>query len=85
MVGSADLIIRLTAFDLRTLEHGYESGSSASKPVRSHHMTSQWNVIVSCEQSKGKKRLFVPILFLLGIRLKYELKKARKMFSLTEH
>lgn len=48
-------------------------------------MTSQWNVIVSCEQSKGKKRLFVPILFLLGIRLKYELKKARKMFSLTEH
>lgn len=77
----------LTAFDLKTLEHGYESGSSASKPVRSHHMTSQWNVIVSCEQSKEKKKkkLFVPILFLPGIRLKYELKKARKMFSLTEH
>lgn len=46
----------LTAFDLKTLEHGYESGSSASKPVRSHHMTSQWNVIVSCEQSKKKKK-----------------------------
>lgn len=54
MVGSADLLIMLTAFDLRTPELGYESGSSASKPVRSHHMTSQWNVIVSCEQRGGK-------------------------------
>lgn len=80
MVGSADLLIMLTAFDLRTPELGYESGSSASKPVRSHHMTSQWNVIVSCEQ-RGKTYL---TLFLRGIRLKYELKKARKMFSLTE-
>lgn len=63
MVGSADLIVMLKSFDLRTLEHGYESGSSASKPVRSHHMTSQWNVIVSCEQSKEKKKKIIPILF----------------------
>lgn len=41
-------------------------------------MTSQWNVIVSCEQSKEKKKKNYPDSFFPGIRLKYELKKSQK-------